>query len=418
MLITRLYVFGGTVNIPSTYRNFAPRLLINPVDECLISDLTATLVNNSPINTQTFTFGFVPPQSAAITALVINYRFAGTSGPWLTQSGPATSPRVLTLPVESYEFSFTSTGGPCDNSTTDTVVIPVTTSQKLLQKISVLDMNTDLYGIIEGALIQEDIYPQREGTVTGADVTNFYKFSDAGLDFDINAQLMPGLTAKVVFNTGQLSGYSFDVSSYDATAKSFLILKNKDEKILDLPSVFFRPAIGDKYTLVDLLMPQSYIDTAEQALRAKATTYLTLKSLPSFKYTVECDPVYFRKQNIVLHIGDIVRVQDSELQVDKQIRIVSLTRNLSDEFQYTVGLGDTVPVGTIAALQSTQINSTASIKENLNTFNKNALLNGTYIGTFQIVQGTIKITNIAAAGSTAAMKPLWIDGSGTVWKGP
>lgn len=416
VVITRLYVYGGSNNIPNTYRNFSPRLLMNSTDNCLVTDLWCVVTDNAPLLTKTYEFTYTPPASVDITSIVIEYRLAGSADSWLTVSGSVIGPRSITIPNGDYEFRFRSIGGTCNDSITDVVHITETTSQFLLQKISVIEKNISKYGTIEGTLIVEDIYPQREGIVTAADVTNFYKFKDVTLGFDINNQLLPGLAAKVVFNTGQLAGYKFEISNFNNSTKEFTILKNKDEKALDIPSSMFRPAIGDKYILIDMLMPQSYITEAELKLRAKGIDYLNTKCEPSFKYTVTCDPAYFRKKNITLEIGDSVRIVDTELQVDKQIRIVSLTRSLIDEYEYVFELGENMNLGTIASLQSAQTINNTQINNTTTAYNNNALLNGTYIGTLKIEQGTINIKDIPVAPSTSSMKKLWIDADGKVWK--
>jgi hypothetical protein len=67
----------------------------------------------------------------------------------------------------------------------------------------------------------------------------------------------------VVFNTGQLAGYTFEINRYNNATKTITINKNKDEKTLDIPSDLLHMQIGDEYVLVDIVMPQSYISNAE-----------------------------------------------------------------------------------------------------------------------------------------------------------
>ena len=81
-----------------------------------------------------------------------------------------------------------------------------------------LDNNTGLYGIKEGEIIFEDIYPQRTGTVSGVD-SNLLLFEDDALDFDINSVKIEGERARVIFKTGNLAGLGFDIAQYDNTAK-------------------------------------------------------------------------------------------------------------------------------------------------------------------------------------------------------
>jgi len=426
-LYTRLYVFGGEQNLPGDYPSSRLRLpggydnLIHNVSWIVETGNTMGGASLSWINTASLTFDF--PLSASVHTITFETRVKGssTSSTWNTT--------VSTIKFLIYNGGINQARGISKDASGNVIAISpwfdidgaenaVPTDPILLQgsALPYLENNVPKYGIIEGTLIIDDIFPQRTGTVTAADVTNFYKFKDTSLDFDINAQLAAGLTAKVVFQTGQLAGYKFEISNFDNSTKEFTLLKNKDETALDIPNVSIRPAIGDLYILVDIIMPATYVTNAELELQAKAQDYLNTASEPSYKYTVECDPAYFRKQNIYLEVGDVVQITDNELQVNRGIRIINLTRSLIDEFQYTVELADTIPQGTLSALQAAQNVNSTDISNVTNQLNNNALLNGIFIGTFKIEQGTLNMADIEMASDTSAMKKLWIDAAGKVWK--
>lgn len=428
-VITRLYVFGGTQNLPSDYPSSRLRLpggytnLAHAISWTVETGNTTGdgLGSLSYINTCVMTFDY--PTSPSVGSVEIQTRVKGgtTTSNWSVTSGSVrflinknlmNEARAVTKDASGNVLAqtpFFDIAGAANSTPTD----PIFLTDKALP---FLQKNEQLYGIIEGTLIIEDVYPTRTGTLTAVDGTNFYKFKDTTIDFDINAQLAPGLTPKVAFNSGQLAGYKFEISAFDNTTKEFTILKNKDETALDIPSSTIRPAIGDSYVLIDIIMPSSYVTAAELLLQAKATDYLDTKSVPSYKYVIECDPAYFRKKNIYLNAGDVVRIIDNELAVNKEIRIISVTRSLIDEFQYAVQLSDTIPTGTLQALQSTTLSNSNSLANLNSQVNNNALLNGTFIGTLKIKQGTINIEDIEIATDTTLMKKLWIDAQGKVWK--
>src|SRR5690606_1410922 len=110
--------------------------------------------------------------------------------------------------------------------------LPVGYPYSRLQLSDPIEANIDLYGIKEGEYRNEDIVPTRIGTVTTAEPydpeTRFNKLTDTGLDFDINAQLAPGMTAKIGFEDGELAGYEFEITSYDHTTKTITYLTNTD----------------------------------------------------------------------------------------------------------------------------------------------------------------------------------------------
>ena len=80
--------------------------------------------------------------------------------------------------------------------------------------------------------------------------------------------LIPGISAKVRFTTGNLAGYEFDVHSYDHTTKEIKIVPFVDESGYKFPSESssaFQIAIGDVYHFTDINLPLAYITEERQA---------------------------------------------------------------------------------------------------------------------------------------------------------
>ncbi|GAA4328604.1 hypothetical protein [Flaviaesturariibacter amylovorans] len=236
------------------------------------------------------------------------------------------------------------------------------------------------YGVLEGSEVFDDVYPQRTGKVTAVDPGNIYRFVDSTIDFDVNDQLLPGLTARLTFNTGNLAGYSFKVSSFDNATKTFVILKNDEERVLELPNASMKPAIGDQYVLTDIAMPQVYIDRAEEQLKARADALLEQLATPQLSYAVTIDPTYVKRYGITLVIGQEVMIADPHLNVERKIRIVKTTRNLLQETSYTVELSDLVTPGTLARIMAAQYEADRGIAQLQASVQNNALLNGNVIG--------------------------------------
>lgn len=271
-----------------------------------------------------------------------------------------------------------------------------------------LEENTAKFGVREGDYINDDIYPHRTGVLSSVDATDIYKFIDSGIDFDVNDYLLPGTAAKLTFVSGMLSGYTFDIQSFDFSTKTFRILKNKDEKTLDIPNATLKPSIGDKYVLTDVSMPAVYVQAAEALLQSKAQDYLDKNSSPAYTYSIECDPKFFRLRRIKMTIGNIVWLQDSELEVDKYIRVVGVTKSLLDEYQYTLELGETVSPGTLTNIRVATAGNSSAITDTQRALDQNKLLNGVNIGDLKIEQGTLIIKDIAAGPGT----PVKIDANG------
>jgi hypothetical protein len=219
------------------------------------------------------------------------------------------------------------------------------------------------YGIWEGKKIYDSIYPRRIGTITALG-SSVYKFADNAM-FDLNEKdstgetkyLLSGTSAKVHFNTGKLAGYEFETTAYDHETKTFTIVKQTDENNYSFPSETlseFQFAVGDQYVLIDVNQPQSYIDTAETDLQTSGQSFLDTYSKPRIQYSLTIDQFYLKSimggvSSNIFSIGDVIHIKDSDLEVDKAIRITRFSRDLINEFSYTLTISDIpVEIGTIA----------------------------------------------------------------------
>lgn len=219
----------------------------------------------------------------------------------------------------------------------------------LRMNVPYLQKNTDKYGIIEHTKNFDEIYPKRVGTVTGIVNDNPLQFIDADLDFDLNAYnqygstvLIAGVSAKVIFQTGDLAGYTFEIKQYgyNSATKTFTLLKNKDEKSFEIPSQNFRPRVGDKYILVDIMMPASYVEQAEQELKEAAQEYLDKNSRQRFVYSVEPDPLYLKQIQANFVLGNTIRFKDADFGLNEDIRIIGLTKDLQNPYKISFEIAE------------------------------------------------------------------------------
>jgi hypothetical protein len=280
-----------------------------------------------------------------------------------------------------------------------------------------LEKNVAKYGVIEATQIFEDIFPTRTGKVTAVDAFNVFHFIDNTMDFNLNDYLLPGLTAKVTFNTGQLSGYTFELSAYDNGTKQFTLLQNKDETAITVPSADFKPAIGDTYVLVDITLPQSYIDDAEARLKAKAQATLDLNSEPQETYKISFDPTYLRNRALVPVIGDLIWILDEDFDLDRKIRVTATTRGLVNEYDLQVDVSDVVQAGTIQRLVQGVSDNTAGLTAVNNTLQNTAILNRRIIGDLTVDQGTVILKTLASTASMTGFAELVVElSTGRVFK--
>ncbi|GAO43801.1 phage tail protein [Flavihumibacter petaseus] len=272
-----------------------------------------------------------------------------------------------------------------------------------------VEQNTAQYGVIEFTQIFDDIFPHRTGKVTGVNAIDPFLFTDSTMDFDINAQLLPGISAKVTFNTGQLSGYTLEIKSFNNTTKEVRVLLNKDERALDIPNTNIRPAIGDEYVFVDIIMPDSYITAAEAALKEAAVSMLDQVSVPQEKYTVTFDPTVLRRKNIIPAIGQLLWITDSQFGLDRKIRITSSTRKVVDEWDISVELADTVNAGKIDLLVNNGSNNARDIVSLEDYLKNNSTLNNNIIGDVNIRQGTVRLEEFPTTATMTGFSEVVVE---------
>src|SRR5690606_30171445 len=168
----------------------------------------------------------------------------------------------------------------------------------------------------------------------------------SGVIHQINQQgtlmLIPGVSAKVTFNTGQLAGYTFEIAAggYDSSTKRIKLLPNEDEEAIEVPSEFLRPAVGDKYVITDIIMPESYVIAAENKLKTEAIKWLNENSRPRLQYHVTADPVYFKQNDIEITLGGRVRVIDEDFDLNQFLRITAITRDLQNPYDVQFELAE------------------------------------------------------------------------------
>lgn len=235
-----------------------------------------------------------------------------------------------------------------------------TKSQSFLENTTAIST----YGIWEGSKDFDDVYPHRTGTITSLGA-NVFEFIDSSMNFDLNEKnvdgstkyLMEGASAKIKFNTGNLAGYEFEVNKYENSTKKFTITSQQDQNDYLFPSTTtsaFQFEIGDEYVITDIYMPQSYIDTAEAELATKGAAYLAKYSQPLVQYGLTLDSNFLKNQvganasSNIVWVGDYIPIKDTDLEVDKTIRVKGFTRDLMLDYSYQLTIADlSISVSTI-----------------------------------------------------------------------
>jgi hypothetical protein len=170
---------------------------------------------------------------------------------------------------------------------------------------------------------------------------------DSTIDFDINAYLIAGQTPTIVFKSGDLDGVACEISKFENASKRMYIKAFTDVDGYTKPNQVYAPASGDNYTLINISLPQSYIDTAETDLKAATQRYLDENCAPHVLYNLDIDPKDAKLNNISLKAGDRVTIIDSALSINKLIRISSIEYPLVNIYKIKVVLANPVVPYTI-----------------------------------------------------------------------
>lgn len=298
------------------------------------------------------------------------------------------------------------------------------------------------FGIIEGSKIFDDIKPERKGVITAIDTVLGHEsddpdrnvFYDTSMDFDLNASdangtiyLLPGVNAKIHFNTGNLAGYEFDLNSYDHTTKRFRVVSFTDERGLQFPnpdSSAFQFNVGDEYVILEINMPESYITSAETKLLNEATEYLNQNCIPRVQYGLEVDQLFLKTISPIgstpnyYNLGDYIQLKDVDLNIDKASRIIGYSRLFYSQiegttaytpYNYKVTIADSYDITLAARLLAESTEVTRVIKMHKLDDPARAKRNWRVTDELITMFNSIVAEMIASVGEKITMRDLFIE---------
>lgn len=206
------------------------------------------------------------------------------------------------------------------------------------------------YGIREGVITYDDIYPSITGmknsagqaideikSVSAITSENQETFTVGlyDLGFDLSESLITD-EAQLSMKSGALQGYAFNITKIDRDEDgSYTLtlgrntLEEGDTGNFTVPNKDWNMKAGDKFVLLNILMPQEYIRDAENRLLTRAKEYLAKYSTTNYSYNVGVDEIFMaRNVNFYNDImeGKRLTVNDQEIGINNEnIIIQSLT---------------------------------------------------------------------------------------------
>lgn len=198
------------------------------------------------------------------------------------------------------------------------------------------------YGIREGVITYDDIYPSITGMKNSAgQAIDEIKSVDAitsetqptftvqlyDLGFDLNESLTTD-EAQLSMKSGALQGYAFAIAKIvKASDGSYTLtlgrntLEEADTDNFTVPNKDWNMKAGDKFVLLNILMPQEYIRAAENRLLERAKEYLAKYSSTNYSYNIGVDEIFMaRNANFYNEImeGKRLTVNDPEMGIDHE----------------------------------------------------------------------------------------------------
>lgn len=202
------------------------------------------------------------------------------------------------------------------------------------------------YGIREGVITYDDIYPSITGMKNSAgQAIDEIKSVDAitsetqptftvqlyGLGFDLNESLTTD-EAQLSMKSGALQGYAFTITKIvKASDGSYTLtlgrntLEESDTDNFTVPNKDWNMKAGDRFVLLNILMPQEYIRAAENRLLERAKEYIAKYSSTNYSYNIGVDEIFMaRNANFYNEImeGKRLTVNDPEMGIDHENVII------------------------------------------------------------------------------------------------
>jgi uncharacterized protein (TIGR02145 family) len=222
---------------------------------------------------------------------------------------------------------------------------------------------TGIFGTVQKTVFFDDYFPEFSCTVAayyqvlpvpGESVYESIKeqwpdgiyriTADASLTFDpTDEDHRIGLRGKVAMRTGDLAGFEFEITRYDATGNYLFIKPSVDEYAGTYPGASGYPGAGDEFTFIDISQDDVYVTSGEARLYAAASAYLSEYSSPKLTYRVTVDPAFIRFTQTMypeyagFNIGDSIFIIDTDLDMNKYFRVSDLSKDCyTGKFELTL----------------------------------------------------------------------------------
>lgn len=359
-IITKVWGFGSTKNIPSSYRDGAQRLVFE-VDgkRYLEAETDYGIIEGQ------FTDENIYPRWPGVLSGV-NIVFDGGSSPGIARVDRLTryneaGDSIVSCNGYTHTMVWTTDVGTTLENFVGTYGFEYgDVTLQLLEFVGNFDVlfianhpGTDFEAVTIDAHGEAiNITANQEASAGGTEFSASKSYvEDSSIYFDLNSEQVKGeAVMKIVFTSGACSGIEFEIYKFDFATRRVYFNAYVDQDGTSTPryndGAPIQPETGDTYTFVNINLPQEYIDAAELELKNATQAYLDANKDPQVVYTVDIDPKYALTETIDdINPGDTVEVTDAELigVSPITIRIASLEYPLVNIYKIKAVISDYVP---------------------------------------------------------------------------
>lgn len=225
--------------------------------------------------------------------------------------------------------------------------------------------NLPAYGIREYTMVFEDIYPSIAGVelpdigridelVAAEQITKetetkgTFKITIKNIGFNIKDYLTTE-TATISMKSGSLIGYEFEiVDVVQLESGNYDITLNKSTRDdFQVPNAGQNLSAGDRFVILNIKMPEKYVEYAEDRLLKSATSYLAEHDHVIYTYNIGVDEIYMARNG---NLHDLIRegmklpLYDVDFGTDYSIIIQSLSIREGESIPtYDISLSD-IPI--------------------------------------------------------------------------
>ena len=229
--------------------------------------------------------------------------------------------------------------------------------------------NLPAYGIREYTMVFEDIYPSIAGVelpdigridelVAAEQITKetetkgTFKITIKNIGFNIKDYLTTE-TATISMKSGSLIGYEFEiVDVVQLESGNYDITLNKSTRDdFQVPNAGQNLSAGDRFVILNIKMPEKYVEYAEDRLLKAATSYLVEHDHVIYTYNIGVDEIYMARNG---NLHDLIRegmklpLYDVDFGTDYSIIIQSLSIREGESIPtYDISLSDKPIASTI-----------------------------------------------------------------------